>query len=133
VTFNGFEAANTTPVPDIYHCWICGRERWHWRKERSDGLCGRCSGELLSKIVRQKKRAKNKGADATLTLAQWTEKISDSQGCCYYCHEYIGYRALTLEHLVPVAIGGGTTAENCVPACMNCNREQWDKIRRASA
>ena len=122
-TFAGFEPSNTTPVPDV--CWICQSRLWHWRKERPDGLCNRCSGELLKIVIRHRKRAKIKGTDATLTLAEWIEKIRDSQGLCYYCNGPIGYNALTLEHLIPIAKGGGTTAENCVPACMTCNWEQW--------
>lgn len=118
---------NIAPVQD--RCWICDNLRWHWRKERPDGLCNRCSGELLNKIMRHRKRAKSKGLDATLTLAQWTEKLHNSQGYCHYCHKSIGYRTLTLEHLVPVAKGGGTTADNCVPACITCNWEQWVSLK----
>lgn len=127
--FEGFKLPNTTPMPDI--CWICSERRLHWKK-RPDGLCGRCSGDLLSKITRQKQRAKNRGYEATLTLAQWTAKLHNSQGCCHYCHTHIGYRALTLEHVIPVTKGGGTTAENCVPACMTCNWNSWVAIREAA-
>lgn len=116
--FEGFESANTTPVPDV--CWIC-----RWPNQLKSDLCYPCYHDLLNKIVRQKKRARVKGAEATLTTAQWIEKLRTSQGCCYYCRKFIGYRALTLEHLVPVAKGGGTTAENCVPACMDCNAKSW--------
>ncbi len=128
--FEGFEQANTTPVPDV--CWIGGEILFHWKKEKATGLCFRCHDELLSKVVRQKKRARVNGCEATLTTAQWAAKLRSSQACCYYCHKRIGYRALTLEHIVPVANGGGTTDENCVPACMDCNLSQWVERRVSS-
>jgi len=118
-TFNGFEPANTTPVPDV--CWICGEKRWHWKKERPDGLCRNCSGDLTKVIVRNRKRARDKGIDATLTLVQWVEILHNSQGICFYCTTFVGYRSLTLEHVTPLAKGGGTTAENVVAACLPCN------------
>jgi 5-methylcytosine-specific restriction endonuclease McrA len=101
-------------------CWKCGG-----RFTEPGELCRYCRYDVMNKIIRQKKRARVKGNEATLTTAQWVKKLYDSQGYCHYCHKHIGYSALTLEHLIPVANGGGTTAENCVPACMACNWNSW--------
>ena len=113
----------TAPVLDI--CWICQERLSQRTKNKTTNLCYHCYSDMLNKIVRQKKRAKDKGAEATLTIAQWAQKLRISQGRCHYCNTYIGYRALTLEHLIPVSNGGGTTADNCVPACMGCNWNSW--------
>jgi 5-methylcytosine-specific restriction endonuclease McrA len=34
---------------------------------------------------------------------------------------------LTQEHVIPVSRGGGTTAENIVPACGKCNSSKKDR------
>jgi hypothetical protein len=32
-----------------------------------------------------------------------------------------------MEHIVPVAAGGKTTAENLALCCFSCNRRKWDR------
>lgn len=123
--FEGFETANTTPGPD--DCWKC-HIRLHariWKK--STDLCWRCHDELCKKITRNNKRARVKGNEATLTIAQWGKILRNSQGHCTYCQQHFGFDALVIEHRLPIAKGGGTTAENCVPACGYCNAERWIK------
>lgn len=110
---------NKTPMPDT--CWICSQTLYHRTWNKTTGLCYWCHSELLNKVIRQKKRARIKGNKATLTTEQWSLTLRLSQGYCYYCHEHIGYKALAMEHRVPLAKGGGTTIENIVPACAFCN------------
>ncbi len=71
------------------------------------------------KIVRAHlTRARSMGKAATLTLAEWLHAVKDHRGYCAYCR-INPYEVL--EHFVPLARGGGTTAQNCVPACSSCN------------
>lgn len=91
------------------------------------GLCYSCKSSLVDKVTYHKGRARKKGCEATLTTAQWIAKLRSSQGYCFYCHKYIGYQFLVLEHFIPIAKGGGTTLENCVPACQGCNSDRWIK------
>lgn len=46
---------------------------------------------------------------------------------CQYCGKMPGYANLTVDHVVPRALGGKTTWENCVTACENCNFNKGDK------
>lgn len=55
---------------------------------------------------------------ATLTIAQWMHILDRFHWRCAYCEDG-PYEAL--EHVVPLVLGGGTTADNCVPACRMCN------------
>src|SRR6266704_461109 len=119
--------ANTSTAQSNILCWQCGQPNYYRNKQKTE-LCYSCHLGLMNKIVRQKKRARVKGNEATLTTAQWVEKLRASQGYCHYCHTFIGFRALTLEHIIPIAKGGGTTAENCVPACMDCNWNSWVSV-----
>lgn len=46
---------------------------------------------------------------------------------CQYCGCKPGTEELTIEHVVPRSKGGLTTWENCVLACVPCNRKKADK------
>ena len=42
---------------------------------------------------------------------------------CVYCNKY----ATTIDHDIPKMRGGGTTYDNCVAACLSCNRKKGHK------
>jgi len=68
-------------------------------------------------------RARDAGLAATLTLEQWLVTIAAFNGLCAYCkHEPF----CELDHVRPVTRQGGTTGENCVPACALCNASKND-------
>ena len=46
---------------------------------------------------------------------------------CQYCGARPGSQELTVDHVIPRAQGGGTSWENCVLACVECNRRKADK------
>jgi 5-methylcytosine-specific restriction endonuclease McrA len=52
-----------------------------------------------------------------LTAAQWGAIVEAFGGRCCYC----GTGWSEIDHVVPVARGGGLTADNVVPACKACN------------
>jgi exopolyphosphatase/pppGpp-phosphohydrolase len=47
-------------------------------------------------------------------------------GLCEYCHtlETWQYVPFTLDHVIPLSLGGGTVAENLALACFHCNRRK---------
>ncbi|HRR33583.1 MAG TPA: HNH endonuclease [Kiritimatiellia bacterium] len=49
----------------------------------------------------------------------WKQQLQ--KGVCHYCGRKVGEKALTLDHVVPVARGGTSTKGNVVPACKACN------------
>ena len=46
---------------------------------------------------------------------------------CQYCGAQPGTEELTIDHLVPRSRGGTTTWENCVLACVTCNKRKADR------
>jgi 5-methylcytosine-specific restriction endonuclease McrA len=46
---------------------------------------------------------------------------------CQYCGARPGSQELTIEHVIPRAQGGTSTWENCVLACVECNRKKADR------
>ena len=61
---------------------------------------------------------RKRGTAGTLTVEQFQTTIQKSGGRCPFCQEY---SKLTVEHVVPKAMGGGFSIENILPACSHCN------------
>jgi len=51
---------------------------------------------------------------------------------CQYCHIQPGVKELTIDHVKPRSRGGTSTWENCVLACITCNRKKADKTLKES-
>ncbi len=49
----------------------------------------------------------------------WRRKLE--RGVCYYCGRKVPKEELTMDHKIPLALGGRSTRENIVPACKECN------------
>ncbi len=63
----------------------------------------------------------------------WQQKIS--KGLCHYCGQKVSPGELTMDHVVPLSLGGQSTKLNIVPACKSCNTEKkcsspfdWQKV-----
>jgi hypothetical protein len=86
------------------------------------GLCPACETPVhareWARVRSHLARAAALGLPATLTLAVWLDTLAQFDHCCAYC----GAVPFTdLDHFIPLSAGGGTTADNCVPACARCN------------
>jgi hypothetical protein len=77
-------------------------------------------------VQRQLIRAMENGCEATLTVRQWLVTLNDHQRRCAYCPDGAGAYEV-LEHLIPISQGGGTTVDNCLPACFSCNARKRDR------
>ena len=62
----------------------------------------------------------------------WQQKTAS--GLCWYCGQQVGYAALTMDHVIPLARGGRSTKDNLVPCCKDCNTKkksslpvEWDE------
>jgi hypothetical protein len=90
-------------------------------------ICVACEKKHQHEIQRlraQLRRAKKANVPASLTLAEWLATLKNFNWKCAYCQTG---KYQVLEHYVPISRGGGTTAENCVPACFKCNSEKSDE------
>ena len=52
----------------------------------------------------------------------WQNKLNN--GICYFCEKKIPKKLLTMDHLVPLAMGGFSIKNNLVPSCKTCNSEK---------
>ena len=49
---------------------------------------------------------------------------------CQYCGAQPGSEELSIDHVVPRSRGGQSSWENCVPACIPCNKRKADRLTR---
>lgn len=63
-------------------------------------------------------RARRRGVPFTEEAMAWIESLVDP--LCTYC----GKAADSIDHIVPVRLGGTSDRENLTPACMDCNRKK---------
>lgn len=47
---------------------------------------------------------------------------------CQYCGEKFISDHLTIDHVIPKSLGGGTSWENCATACRPCNSDKGSKL-----
>ena len=102
---------------EVFLCEECTREG----KERSAQILDDKKNGIyhLKRIVAKNiHRARMVGNKATLTIEEWRNILELHNWTCFYCKvkPYV-----VLEHKTPICKGGGTTADNCVPACVECN------------
>lgn len=102
------------------HCQICNKKTASFM----NGYCYDCYPiyrNLGAQVAQHLQRAVNANTPATLTLKQWAQAIAYFGQRCAYCQ----IRPFqVLEHFHPIALGGGTTEDNCVPACKSCNSKK---------
>jgi len=76
-------------------------------------------------IKSQRRRAREKEFDSTLTLEQWKKIKENFNHKCAYCGKE---KKLQQEHYLPLSKGGEYTHNNIVPACGSCNSSKGAKL-----
>lgn len=68
---------------------------------------------------------KNEKAKAReLRQSDWWRKIIQQGSECFYCQKHIVGEQITMDHVVPIALGGKSTKDNIVCACLDCNQKK---------
>jgi 5-methylcytosine-specific restriction endonuclease McrA len=104
--------------------WITGRKRLVVKNVRQ--LAGTEENYLLiirenDRVKSQVERAKVLHAEATLNLVDWFKILELFDWHCAYCQSK---PFQVMSHVIPLP-QGGTTPENCVPACYSCSSSRW--------
>lgn len=81
-------------------------------------------GKLARRMNKQKRTARIKGLEKSLTKDDWQITLNFFDNKCAYCG---GSDRIHQDHFIPVALGGGYTRNNIVPACHRCNSSKHDK------
>ena len=66
----------------------------------------------------------------------WQQKTAP--GKCYFCGKKVKFKELTMDHLLPLSLGGRSTKENIVPCCKSCNTKkksmlplEWEEYKKS--
>lgn len=78
------------------------------------------------KAIIHRRRARQAALPDTLTENQWKDILVYFDYRCAYCLKKLN--SPTLDHVIAMARGGGTTEENSVPACGSCNSSKHDRL-----
>jgi len=58
-----------------------------------------------------------------LRSSQWWKR-KRSSGICQYCKNFFLPKELTMDHIIPLALGGKSEKFNLVPCCKECNTKK---------
>ena len=71
----------------------------------------------LKKLTQARWLARVNGEESDLSPEEWLSTLSYFNFRCAYCLSPYA----VIEHFIPLGMGVGTVARNCVPACRSCN------------
>lgn len=111
--------------------WKVNRKRWldahpEYKKETRRKYEERHPGWVLEKTRRRRARKKANGGN--ITAQEWQELKEFYNHTCLCCKRSEPEIKLTLDHIVPLSVGGSHSCENAQPLCMTCNRNKGAKI-----
>jgi 5-methylcytosine-specific restriction endonuclease McrA len=86
-------------------------------------------GKVAKSIRDHRRRAKIRGTAATgKSYATWLIALKKRKAfTCYWCGQVKPIKALTVDHINPIARGGVDSIENVCAACRVCNSRKHDK------
>jgi 5-methylcytosine-specific restriction endonuclease McrA len=104
----------------------------HWQKVKSDPVLlekdrlrkrefARKYQALHPGISTEKhhvRKARKHGGGGTYTTAEWKKLCEHYGNICLCCGEH---KPLTIDHVVPLALGGSNSIDNLQPLCGTCN------------
>lgn len=65
---------------------------------------------------------------SSLSRGKRLQVFEDGGGSCVHCGCKLDINAFHVDHLFPIALGGGDNDENLAPSCPPCNLTKGAKI-----
>jgi len=79
----------------------------------------------VKRLNNEKRRAREASAGGMITAKQWSELVEQYGNRCLCCgRENV---KLTLDHVLPLVLGGAHAVENAQPLCGSCNSKKGTK------
>lgn len=86
-------------------------------------------GKLAYRRMYHNRLARAKSVKANLTLDQWDKILIIQNNRCNICHKkFTEKRIPTMDHIIPVSLGGDLTFENIQALCLSCNSTKQAKL-----
>lgn len=85
-------------------------------------------GRLKSRLASAHRRALLRGLGGSFTKEEWSDLLKRQCARCYHCKlKFTKSRRPTIDHLIPLKLGGPHTGNNIVAACGICNSQKSAK------
>ena len=75
--------------------------------------------------VRLQKRARNTGH---ITEKQWISLCDESLYTCKHCNKVFHISLLSIDHIIPITLGGSNDISNLQPLCLPCNKRKGNRF-----
>lgn len=87
------------------------------------------NGKLMDQRKKHKRRARKKNTKITLTANQWGKILINQNNRCNICNKkFTKKRFATMDHIIPLSLGGDLTFENIQALCSSCNSSKNNKL-----
>lgn len=84
---------------------------------------------LHERAIIKEKRAARVRQRQEVRRGGWKEKTYRLQGgICVYCNQKHDLSSWTVDHIIPLALGGTNERENLIGACKGCNYKKADRF-----
>jgi 5-methylcytosine-specific restriction endonuclease McrA len=106
------------------------RRQGAWRKSNRQRLSDyfkqyyQSHKEKYAEIGRRRS-AQKRGGRGSFTDEQWNELCNRYGNVCLCCRER---KTLTVDHIIPLSMGGDNSIDNVQPLCLICNQRKHKKI-----
>ncbi len=96
-----------------------------------------CSKLYVNRTYRKLAKARRRGATNNGELVDWLAVMKRDRWICHMCNRRTKKSlrgtqedlAPELDHIVPIAVGGSHTYDNCACSCHTCNIRKRDKVQ----
>ena len=86
----------------------------NWRKEHPEH----------KRLLTHQRRARIRGSGGVITPEEWKAVVDKYGPTCLCCGEI---KPLTMDHVIPIFVGGTHTVDNVQPLCLSCNSSKGTK------
>lgn len=89
--------------------------------------------QFLNRRSSHIRRARVRGIEGSYTQVEWQELLQQfdytcANPICGRKHDNSRWGKLTVDHVVPIVLGGSNTIDNIQPLCYHCNYTKHNKI-----
>lgn len=80
---------------------------------------------VLLLYTRSNRSAKRRGHEGRLRMHEWNAALEQTDFMCIACEETL---ADSIDHVVPLSLGGTNTYDNIQPMCIRCNLKKGTRV-----
>jgi 5-methylcytosine-specific restriction endonuclease McrA len=90
-------------------------------------------GKSKNVLNSHRRRARVQGVGGNYNIQEWIGLKIQFNSACALCKKSEPQIKLTVDHIVPISLGGSNDISNIRPLCKSCNSKQYWKVRRELA